>query len=106
MGFRVVIPGNKPELEFVFDTLLKHPLKGFEIRDPGITRSIGVHFSELIDKGMLDLTYNRRKGSSTLLVKTGDYRKIHGRGRSIEYILGDKMNNLLHVPNDLLKIRI
>lgn len=104
MGFRVVIPGNKPELEFVFDTLLKHPLHGFEIRDPGITRSMGVHFSELIKNGMLDITYNKSKRSSTLLVKTGEFRKIHGRGKSIEYILGDKMNNLLQVPRDLLKI--
>lgn len=103
MGYRVVIPGNKPEIEIVMDHAFSHPLKVFEIENKGILKSIGYHASDLINAGVLDIVYNRRTQRSSIVAKTNNYRKIKGRGKNIEYIVGDKINNVLKIDAPLTK---
>jgi len=104
MGYRLELPGNKPELEFVVDYLLEHPLKGFEIKDPYLPNSLGRYANNLVEAGVLDILYNRKKKSTTLMIKTDQYHKKKGRGRSIEYVLGDKLNNVLTIPAPTIKM--
>lgn len=106
MGFRVRIPGNKHELEFVLDHVLNHPLKGFEINDAdkGIMKSLGYHASDLVDAGVLDILYNRRTHKTTIMAKTNVFKKRNGSGKSIEYILGDKLDNTLKIDLPSVKM--
>lgn len=105
MGFRVVIPKNKPNIEFVLDTLLENPLKGFEINDPVLSRQIGHYANNLVDDGVLEILYNRKKKTTTLLLKADVGRKKNARYNGVEYILGDKLDNVLSIPKDALKIK-
>jgi hypothetical protein len=106
MGFRVRIPGNKPEIEYVLDHVLNHPLKGFEIDDKnkGIMKSLGYHASDLVEAGILDILYNRRTHKTTIMAKTDVFKKRNGSGKSIEYILGDKLDNTLEIDLPTVKI--
>jgi len=99
MGFRVRIPGNKPEVEYVLDHVLNNPLKGFEIDDAnkGIMNSLGYHVSDIVEAGVLEILYNRRTHKTTIMAKTDSFNKRKGPGKSIEYILGDKINNTLKI---------
>jgi hypothetical protein len=104
MSYRIPLPGNKPELEFAFDTLLSNPFKGFEINDKSLVQRIGYYGSDLVDAGVLDILYNRKRKSTTVMVKTDYYKKKKGRGRSIEYIVGDRINNTLIIPKPVVNI--
>lgn len=105
MGFRVCIPKNRPEIEYVLDHVFSHPLHGYEIPDnnKNIMKSLGYHVSDLVDAGVLDILYNRKTQKTTIMAKTDQFKKINGRGKSIEYILGDKINNTLNIEFPTIK---
>ena len=102
MGFRVVIPSRKKKVIETLDQVLDHPLK--RIRIPGepkknqsLIQNISYYCAPLLDDGVLEILTNKRLKRTSITINTNEYNKILGRGKNIEYILGDKIKNTLEV---------
>lgn len=89
--YRVKIPGNKPDVEKLLDTCIKKPFHTHPI-DNSLARKLGYYLNEdkIIDDGVFEILYNRRTRSSKAVINTFNVKKQNGKGKSIEYIFGDK----------------
>lgn len=88
--YRLKLPGNLPDIESLIDNLIEQPY--VELNNSGQSRKLGFYTKDL-PKGVLKIYWNRELKESIAILKVKEATKKNGKGKSIEYILGDKIKS-------------